>query len=275
MIKLSNLYKLHHDAKPAELGGPPFIFGSALRVPSFAYPNWKISGDARVLYELSLSTYQDEFAETSEAWMDSVIEAAERSGLGNRPQMLRDAVADAAAKITQKILEKQKRVNVLDVGCGAGASLSAYLDALKIEKLDLSRVSLTCVDLSRQNLWKAVGAMEKRHFALGYDLFPVHSRDVDMTGHVDENSYDIVINVAGIHANAYLDYSMRAISQILRKGGYFVSGDWHHGRWLHPSHTFRLLEEIDENRFEWRNKGAVLGEFRAMFPKSSEKPDLS
>lgn len=273
---MPNLYKMQNDAVPGRLGGPPFIFGSALRVPSTAYSNWNISGSNRALFPLSLTTYQDEFAETSPAWMESVVEAAKRGDIGDRPNMLRKAVGEKAAELTYDKLRRQDIVRVLDVGCGSGGSLAAYLDALQsIRPSYLRRVELTGVDLSRQNLWKTADLMRDRGFDLGSNLFLAHSRDIDMATQVPQISQDIVINVAGIHANAYLEPSFRAIASVLGNGGYFVSGDWHHGRWLHPSWTYRLLEEMDEQQYEWTNKGAVLDEFRGMFPLATQEPDLS
>ena len=165
---MPNLYKLQNDAKPAQLGGPPFIFGSALRVPSTAYGNWNVSGSNNTLYSLSLTTYQDEFAETSPAWMESVVEAAKRGGIGDRPNMLRETVGKKAAELTLDKLRRQPRVKLLDVGCGSGMSLAAYVDALQsIESSYIDRVDITCVDLSRQNLWKTADLMQNRGFVFG------------------------------------------------------------------------------------------------------------
>lgn len=273
---MPNLYKMQNDAVPGKLGGPPFIFGSALRVPSIAYGNWNIHGNDRALYPLSLTTYQDEFAGTSPAWMESVEEVAKRGGIGDRPNMLRKAVGEKVAELTQDKLRRQDRVAVLDVGCGSGGSLAAYLGALReINRFYPERVDVTCVDLSRQNLWKTADLMQEMGFELGTSLFLAHSRDIDMATQVPPFSQDIVMNVAGIHANSYLGPSFSEIASVLADGGYFVSGDWHHGRWLHPSWTYRLLEEMNDQQYEWTNKGAVLDEFRTMFPRATENVDLS
>ncbi|MBI4895737.1 MAG: hypothetical protein HY831_04565 [Candidatus Aenigmarchaeota archaeon] len=56
------LYKLENDAKPGELGGMPFVLGSALRFPVSAYPAWGINGDAGVretLEETDIRTVYD------------------------------------------------------------------------------------------------------------------------------------------------------------------------------------------------------------------------
>ncbi len=273
---MPNLYKLQNDAKPGELGGPPFIFGSALRVPSGAYPAWGITGPAEALYPLSLTQYQVEFGDTSPSWMETVVEAANKGGIGNRPQMLRDTVGKAAAMLTSQFLKKQHYVNVTDVGCGAGASLSAYLAELeKIDTSYLELVNLTAVDLSGQSLLRAIDSLRQKGFVNGENLRVVHSRDLDMPQHIEPATQDIVINVAGIHAHAYLGAPMAAISQILRDGGYFVSGDWHHGRWLHPSHTYALLDETEPAHFEWKNKGEFMDEFLRTFPNARERVDLS
>ena len=273
---MPNLYKLRNDARPGELGGPPLVIGSALRVPSPAYPMWGIEGERSALHELSLLTYQDEFADVSDSWMNSVIEAVTRADLGNRSQMLRDGAGRTAAFLTAQLLKEQPYVNVLDVGCGPGGSLIAYLDEL--EKLDPSykeRVIITAVEPSK-TLAKAVATLEERGYVSGDTVHPVHARDIDMGGHIRPLSQDIVINVAGIHANADLSYSMGAIAHVLRNGGgYFVSGDWHHGRWLHPSYTYQLLDEMDAERFGWQNKGETMDEFAKLFPRANEKTDNS
>ncbi len=283
---MPNLYKLWNDAKPAELDGPPIILGSARRVPSYAYPNWGIEGNVRALYPLSLMAYQDEFLDTSPAWMESVIEAANRGGLGDRPNMLRNNAADIATKLTYEMLKERDKVYVLDVGCGAGGSAIAYLNALeKFNPSFIERVHLTCVDLSRQNMLKAIDTLKERGFDTDKNLDIVYSRDTDMTASalysdtlnkVKSGSQDIVINVAGIHANAYLEPAMYAISNVLRHGtGYLVSGDWHHARWEHPSWAYQLFDEMDPEHFEWKNKGEFMDEFIKMFPKAEEKLDLT
>lgn len=264
-----NLYKLQNDAKPGIIGGAPFIIGSALRVPSYAYENWDISGDQR---ELSLTAYQDEFAETSPEWMKSVVEAANKGGIGNRPQMLRDKVGKAAAQLTKRVIDRKGYANVTDVGCGFGNSSLTYLDNLDPNYID--RVYLTLVDLSRQNLWTAIDKLEERGFKLAKNLFPIHSRDIDMISHIKQNSQDVVINVAGIHANAYMERAFMAISSILTWAGYFVSGDWHHKTWEHPAYMYQLLDRMDARHFGF-GKGALMDEFASLFPKAKEQLDLS
>ncbi|MBI4162117.1 MAG: methyltransferase domain-containing protein [Candidatus Aenigmarchaeota archaeon] len=269
---MPNLYKLQNDAKPGQLGGPPLILGSVLRFPSCAYPQWNISGNAQDLREVSLSTYQDEFSDTSPAWMASVVEAANRAGIGDRPNMLRNTVGKAAAHLTYKLLKRQRTVKVTDVGCGAGGSLTAYFtELLKLVPDYAERVEVTLVDLSRNNLWKATDIAKEKGFQT---VHPVHSRDIEMGMHIAEPQ-DIVINVAGIHANSDISVPIRAIAHILSPNGYFVSGDWHHGRWLHPSYTYEMFDKADPKRFDWKNKGAFMDEFASMFPSCKENPDES
>lgn len=273
---MPELYKLKEDAKPGEIGGPPFILGSFLRFPSISYPKWGVFGDDNVLYERSLTTYQDEFAETSPAWMESVVEAAKRGGIENRPQMLRDKVGRTAAILTEKMLKDRGKVHVLDIGCGAGGSLLAYVKELQSKVPDYAeRVVVTGVDFSRGSLWKAEDDLEAKGLVSGSSLYIVHSRDVDMLSHVEEASQDIVINVAGIHANAFLEKPMRSIAGVLKPGGYFVSGDWHHRRWLEPSLVYAMFDRVDPSEFDWKNKGAFMDEFKKMVPAAAEKIDLS
>lgn len=266
---MPNLYKLQNDAKPGELGGPPLIIGSALRFPSCAYQKWGISGNPQDLRELSLSAYQDEFADTSPAWMASVVEAANRGGIGDRPNMLRNAVGKAAAYLTYNLLKTKPNVKVTDVGCGAGGSLAAYFTELSKLVTDYAdRVEITLVDLSRNNLWKANDVAQEKGFQ---HVHPVHSRDIEMDSHIAEPQ-DIVINVAGIHANSDIRLPIQAVTRILAPKGYFVSGDWHHARWLHPTYTYRMFDKVDPKGFDWKNKGEFMDEFARVFPSCKEEP---
>jgi SAM-dependent methyltransferase len=268
-MDVPELYKLRNDAISGQLGGPPFIIGSALRVPSYAYVKWNIRGHPGQLREDSLTVYQDEFGDTSPAWMASVVEAARRGGIGDRPQILRQAVGRTAAKVTEQMLQKQPYVRLLDVGCGAGGSLSAYI--AELEKLDpsyLERVILSGVDLSRKSIWKAGDDLESRGFHKGDNLYLYHSRDFEMGEHVAPESQDVIINVAGIHAASDISPTFRAIARTLKPGRLFVSGDWHHAMWDHPRYTYKLLDEMDAGHFEWANKGAFMDEFAYLFPRA-------
>lgn len=273
---MPELYNLENDCRPGELGGTPLIFGSALRFPSTAYLAWGIGGDLRHLHNLALSMYREEFFDTSPEWGKTVSLAAERGGIGDRPQMLRDAAGDAAAKLTYQHLRNRDVIRVMDVGCGFGKSLTAYLDALKqLDASLLERLQLTGVDLSRKNRWAAEDMLAPYGFVPGKNLQLVDCRDVDMPAHIGHYSQDIVLNMAGIHANAELAYPMKAISYVMEEGGYFVSADWHHRLWLHPARVYAFFDKIDATATDWRNKGAFMDEFARKFPAAREPVDLS
>lgn len=271
---MPNLYKLENDGKPGKLGGEaPIIIGSALRVPERSYAAWGIRGDPSLYKPLSLAAYVDEFVDTTDQWVPRVSEAAKMAGLGDRPQMLREENARVTAHITNWFKDTiYRRLNVTDLCSGPGMSAKAYLSALKKEGIDTDRVYLTLVDMSRGNTNAAVDNLIKEGLSYGRDFRVVLARDVDLPAHIEEESQDIVFSVAGIHANAFLEPSLRAIHKVLAPNGALVTADWHTYRWTCPCYTYDFLERTDDKYFGWTKKGTLLDEFRKTFPNTDHKP---
>src|SRR3989338_2902616 len=77
----------------------PVRLGSALKIPSYAYPDWGIEGSEEELREESDRGYEVEWLGLdgrggSEQQMRYVIDAIKSTGLGNYSQMLRDKAAE-------------------------------------------------------------------------------------------------------------------------------------------------------------------------------------
>jgi SAM-dependent methyltransferase len=238
----------------------PVILGSALKVPSYAYPNWGIpEGHYR---PESDDLYSVEWEGGSKRQMEYVVEAIKRTGLGNFSQMLRDGNAEKVSHIVQ---EKRGKVNYLEPGAGV-STINVYKKLLE-DGVDIERVFTTMMEPSADRLEGAAGELEKIGLKRNKNFVVYRGKkDTDALALVGPRSQDIIGTVAQMHHHAYLDVPMITLALTLKKDGYLVCADWHNSMWEHPNRVYEFLK----NDFDWETKNKDLAAFRRMFPKATE-----
>jgi len=241
----------------------PVCLGSALRVPSYAYPVWGVSGSE----EESDRQYEIEWKGGSPRQMQYVVEAITESGLGNYSQMLRDANAELVSKAVQQSKDK---VNYLELGAGV-STLTVY-SKLMDDKIDLEKLFSTLVEPSNERIESAAAELEKKGLKLGKNFRIYAARDIDIPQFVEPNSQDIASYVAALHHHSYLDAPLRHVYKSIKKNGLLIVADWHNAMWEHPNRVYEFLRD----EFEWPTKEHDLEAFVRAYPKALEKaPDLS
>ncbi len=234
----------------------PVRLGSALRVPSYAYPKWGIpEGEFR---EESDRQYEIEWAVGSPRQMQHVVDAVNISGMGNFSQMLRDANARTVSRLMR---DMPGRVNYLETG--AGVSTLVLYDFLESEGEDMERIYATLVEPSYDRLESAAIGLEKKGLKRDVNFRTLNTRDTCVPLHIEPYSQDIVTSVAAIHHHAYLDTPVKSLARVLKKDRFIVLSDWHNSMWEHPHNVYKFL--IDE--FEWETKEHDLEMFAQIYPQ--------
>ena len=243
----------------------PIVLGSALRVPSYAYPNWGIAAGSN--REESDRQYEIEWKGGSARQMQYVVEAITESGLGNYSQMLRDENARLVIKLVK---DSNGQLNYLEPG--AGKSTVFVYKKLKEDGLDIEKLYGTLVEPSQQRLGDMVAELEALGLVAGKNFQACVMRDIDIAGLVPDNSQDIVSCVAQIHHHAYLDTPLKCLYNALRPNGIIIIADWHNAMWEHPNRVYEFLRD----EFEWSTKEEDLKAFVEAYPKALETaPALS
>ena len=239
----------------------PLRLGSALRVPSYAYPKWGIPyGSYR---EESDACYMSEWAGGTKSQVECVRAALAEAGMLDYTNMLRQA---AAQEIAGRVRDYEGQVNILDIGGGddgkvTGSTIQIF-DAL--EENDKDRVGMVIVNPSFAFANAARVAFAKRGFT-NYLIFV--DKDTRISEILLDESQQIVANVATMHHHAYLDTPFRAVGYAIAAGGVFVSADRHNPEWEHPARVLKALEED----FEWETKGADIDAFKGLYLACSEQ----
>ncbi len=244
----------------------PVKLGSALRVPSYAYPDWNIQGDEKWLREESDRQYEMEWKGGSPRQMQYVVEAITGSGLGNYSQMLRDANAELVSRTVQL---SDAVVNYIELG--AGISTQNVYQRLLNDGIDIERVHGTLVEPSRERIETTAANLEKMGLKRGKNFNTVVARDIDIPNFVKPNSQDIASYVAVLHHHAFNDTPLAYVHDALKIGGTLIIAEWHNAMWEHPNRVYEFLQE-----FDWSTKHEDLDAFVAAYPKALDKaPDLS
>jgi len=245
----------------------PVYLGSALRVPSYAFHEWEISGNEKRLKKESDRQYEIEWKGGSPKQMKYVIEAITEAGLGNYSQMLRDANAELVSKIAQKSNEK---INYMELGAGV-STLTVY-NKLTSDNVDLDKIFGTLVEPSKERIESAAAELEKKGLKRGKNFRIYVARDIDIPQFVEPKSQDIASYVAVLHHHAYLDAPLKSVHYCLKNKGFLLVGDWHNAMWEHPNRVYEFLRD----EFEWPTKEQDMEAFVRAYPNALEKaPELS
>jgi SAM-dependent methyltransferase len=261
--------KIKNELQPNEIDSSrmPVKLGSALRVPSYAYPAWGITGDEKWLREESDRQYEIEWKDGTEKQMQNVVAAITKSGLGDYSQKLRDSNASLVAEAVKKA---EREVNYLELGAGV-STINVY-NKLKSEGLDLQKLKGTLVEPSKERIETAAAKLEGLGLKLGRDFKIYAARDVDIPKFVEPNSQDIASYVAVVHHHADLDTPLRCVYNALAPGGKIIIADWHNAMWEHPNRVFELLK----SGFDWPTKDDDLKAFVSKYTRALEHaPELS
>ncbi len=235
----------------------PLRLGSALRVPSYAYRNWGITGGDAELRSLSDEAYRIEWEAGSPRQMQYVTDAIVRAGYADFPQMLRNANAAAISKLA-KLTEGKLRI--LDIG--AGKSTVAIFD--RLDSNDKDRVELTLLEPSAERLEAAASDLEKRGLARNKGYVALQGRDLDIPWLIEPASMHIASYVAALHHHAYYDRPLQNVCAALAEHGSLVVSDWHNPMWEHPNRVYKFLQTL-----EWDTKEKDLRAFVQQFPNAS------
>lgn len=246
-------------AKRYEVDAPgmPIRLGSALRVPSYAYPNWSIVGDESLLFEASEREYESEWKDGSAAQISYIQEAAKRAGNPGNLPMLRNACADVVSKLAQRIKGK---INIMDVGAG----LSAIVMCEKLGEEEKQRVHLFLLEPSKTRLYQTAEKLETMGFERGKNLTLAAAKDLEMMRYVEPGSMDIITGVASVHHHSFLSFDV--FYKALKPSGFLVLADLHNHLFEHPNRIYyKFLDQL-----EWETKDKDLEMFVKKFPKALE-----
>lgn len=263
---MSQLFSIDDDSMPLRLG-------SALRVPSYAYPNWGIPLGA---YRIESDTaYTNEWREGSPRQMQYVIDAVLEAGFGNNSQIIRDSCARVISSRVRAISEKrtEKRVNYMDVGAGV-STINAF-DAIDDKYKD--NVFFTLVEPSEKRAEDAASKLSERGLNRNKDYRVIVAPDQHLLAFVEPETQDIVSYVATLHHHSYIDTTAKIVNVTMKPGGALVVSDWHNPEWEHPGRVYKALQQdFDADEFNWKTKERDLSAFAEMFPKALEAaPELS
>jgi len=256
----------------------PVRLGSALRVPSYAYPNWGIPIGA---YRIdSDACYTGEWKEGSPQQMQYVIDAVLEAGFGNNSQILRDSCAKVVANDVKTILNNLKlkkpgKKKIFYTDIGAGISTVNVFDAIDDDYKE--NVFFTLVEPSEKRAEDAATKLSEKGLDRDKDFRVVVAPDQHILAFIDPGSQDIVSYVATLHHHSYIDTPLRAANVVLNDGGRIVISDWHNPEWEHPNRVYVALnEDFDPDEYGWETKDVDIKAFTEMFPKALEEaPSLS
>lgn len=239
----------------------PVGLRTPLKTPSYGWGKWgiKLGGlkDLYKLVDLSEQGYREEWDLTTEQNEMDIAKAAEDAGCGNT------RLNPENARIVSYIINNftEGRVNILDVGAGAGGTTIPIWDALSDN--DKDRVYLTLLDPAGNKLETAKSKLNKLGLRIGKEYHILNNTDLDIPNVVEEGSQDIITSVASAHHHGYLTKPFENFHIATKKGGYFVVADWHNSMWDHPAKVYYMLQQ-----FYWPTKEQDLKEFVKCYPKA-------
>jgi SAM-dependent methyltransferase len=222
--------------------------GHPLRNHHYAYPAWGIALTGANVEEIrreSKKQYRCEWADSDETLNALIATACTRAGLLDTNLLLNQRIADCASRHLKRLGKGPK--NIVEIGTGAGGTITAALERMRAMKLDLSELSITLVEPSMKRL---AFAQERIRQEFG-ESHPSQPNIVAFAGTVDAISRlpaehaDLVIQNAAIHHESFKDH-LALIHRILRPGMPFVSGDWHEGTYETPARIYWLYAMLQE-----------------------------
>ncbi|MCE1246834.1 MAG: hypothetical protein LWY06_09330 [Firmicutes bacterium] len=235
----------------------PLRLGSALRIPSYAWENWSITGDADLLHEASEWAYQDEWKGGSDRQIRYLAESAKMAGNPGNLGILREACAQAVKKAVKK---SEGRVYLADIG--AGLSTTVIYEAL--DKEDKERVYLYLLEPSQQRLEKTAEYFRNRGLEENKDFSLIADKDLNIQKYIQPESIHIITGVATVHHHHRPDFNN--YYETLVPGGFIILADLHNHMFEHPNRIYNFLETL-----EWETKSSDLAAFAEKFPKAKEQ----
>jgi len=232
----------------------PMILCSPTRTPEYGFAKWGIKWDTSTERKYVLDIGEKEYARE---WLygtgkqkNIVSEASKRAGFGDNAQIVRDY----CAKVVREIVKKEKnRLVILDHGAAPGVSTETIFNGL--EENDKDRVHLILLDSSKDYKEEA----EERMKRLGAKYQVIVDSDINILKYVVPETVDIFTGVASLHHHSHIPFEL--FYQVLKKGGYLVSSDWHNSMWEEPYRVYKMLE-----RFDWPKKEKGLKHFLDVYP---------
>lgn len=242
----------------------PVQLGNPLKVAHDAWSNWGILYKGKKefdkLVRLSEEGYQQEWKSTCEQGHKEIALAAERAGLGDANTRLNQQNAQIVAELVTSF---QKKVNILDVGAGAGATSTKIFELLEAD--DKERVFFLLLDPASQALQQAEEKLNKIGLRIGINYDVKIATDLEIPVIIKTQQH-IVTAVAAIHHHAFLRKPFKIIYDVLFKNGFFITADWHNSMSENPAIVYELLSELD-----WPTKKKDLERFRKTFPFALQK----
>lgn len=239
----------------------PVGLRTPLKTPFYGLGNWGIRfgglEDFYELVDLSELGYREEWDLTTEQGDRDIAKAAEMAGYGNT--RLNPENARIISYIINNFLEG--KVNILDVGAGAGGTSIPIWNALNDK--DKDRVYFTLLDPAEKKLETAESKLNELGLRIGKEYDIINATDLEIPNVIEEGSQHIVTSVASQHHHGYLTKPFENSHNATKRGGYFVVSDWHNSMWDHPAKVYYMLQQ-----FYWPTKEEDLKEFVKCYPKA-------
>lgn len=244
------------------------ILGNALRVPSHSYNGWGFKKeDDKIGNPLRISDkyYKEEWEFLTEEEHKDIAEAARRAGIGDANRLLNIETGRVVNKLVNRLTGK---IHILDVGAGAGDTSIQILETLKVD--DRARVIFALLDPVDNFLEVARNRLKAADLVEDVSYMTLVGRDLNIPEKVGQGAQHIAVAVASVHHHAFLDEPFRCIYYTLKRGGFFITADWHHTMWEHPNRVYKLLQRMPD----WPTKAKDLEEFKRSYEAAiQEIPD--
>lgn len=243
----------------------PIRVGNPLKVPDYAWCNWGISyevGDEfEKLVKLSEDGYREEWDSTGSDRHNYIAEASRMAGLEDANERLNVATA----KVIESMVEKAEGlIRILDLGAGTGNTTFSIIQ--RLNSSNMRKVFFVLIDPASEAIQEAKKSLSQTGLVEGKHFEVVVSTDLNAGKYIRQESIDIIVAVASIHHHAHLEAPLGVVHTICKKGGFFLTGDWHNSMWEHPRNVYELLSDL-----EWEGKEFDLRNFVRIYPKAQEQ----
>lgn len=239
----------------------PIRFSSPVRISDRYAKNWGLPVIDPKLDALADTLYETEWTGGGDMQHIYVGDAAEEAGLGNYSKMMQNWAARVAGHL---ICDLDTKASVLDVGAGAGDSIIALYKYLG----DPDRFFAYLLEPSEKKKGVMMEKLGKRGLKPEKHYKIITARDIDVVQKLNPDSVDIAMQVAAVHHHRNRRESFRQSNKVVKKGGYYVSADWHSHIWMTPSMVYHCLLK----NMEWPQKEAGMKAFLKAFPDAKEAP---
>lgn len=152
--------------------------GSPIGVPSYAFRNWRITGNELRLRSMSEKRYESEWKAGSPRQMQYVSDAIKEAGYADFPNMIRN---ETAKKVSELMKNYIGRTSILDVG--AGLSTVKIFDGL--DENDKDRVHLTLLEPSEERVENAAKELDKRGLKRDKNYRVIVGKDLEIPEYLE------------------------------------------------------------------------------------------